>query len=106
MQTEPHRQERTLSRFLQLSRLHFGLIQAPAAVSPPRRIAGSTRQMLRSLVVAGSLGALLGSPAAFAGETSRPAEPGKRNQNTHSPRLKANDLPAHAHRQPIPGKHR
>jgi len=105
MQPEPHWQERTLSRFLQLSRLHLGLIQSPAA-RPPRRIAGSTRQMLRSLVVAGSLGALLGSPAAFAGETSRSTEPGKRNQNTHSPRLKADDQPAHAHRQAIHGKHR
>lgn len=106
MQPEPHWQERTLTRFLQLSRLHLGLIQAPAAIRPPRRVAGSTRQMLRSLVVAGSLGALLGSPAAFAGETSRSTEPGKRNQNTHGARLKADDQPAHAHRQAIPGKHR
>ena len=105
MQPEPHRQERTLSRFLQLSRLHLGLIQAPAAVRPPRRVTGSTRQMLRSLVVAGSLGALFGSPA-FASETSRPAEPGKRHQNTHSPRAKADEQPAYGHRLSIPGKHR
>jgi hypothetical protein len=39
MQPEPHWQERTLTRFLQLSRLHLGLIQAPAAVRQPRRAA-------------------------------------------------------------------
>ena len=74
-------------------------------IKPPRRIAGSTRQMLRSLVVAGSLGALFGSPA-FAGETSRTSEPGKRNQNTHSPRIKAADPSPHSHRLSIPGKNR
>lgn len=105
MQPEPHRQERTLSRFLQLSRLHLGLIQAPAAAKPPRRVTGSTRQMLRSLVVAGSLGALFGSPA-LASETGRPAEPGKRHQNTQSPRIKADDQPSYSHRLSIPGKDR
>lgn len=105
MQPEPHRQERTLSRFLQLSRLHLGLIQATATVRPPRRVAGSTRQMLRSLVVAGSLGALFGSPA-FASESSRPAEPGKRQQNTYSARSKADEQPAYSHRLAVPGKRR
>lgn len=105
MQPEPHWQERTLTRFLQLSRLHLGLIQATTAVRPPRRVAGSTRQILRSLVVAGSLGTLFGSPA-FASETSRPAEPGKRNQSTHSPRIKADDQPPHTYQLPIHGKHR
>src|SRR5574343_316507 len=105
MQPEPHRQERTLSRFLQLSRLHLGLIQAPATVRPPRRVAGSTRQMLRSLVVAGSLGALFGSPA-FAGEAARPAETGKRSPSTHSPRTKADEQSPHDHRISIAARHR
>jgi hypothetical protein len=39
MQPEPHWQERTLTRFLQLSRLHLGLIQAPATVRQSRRAA-------------------------------------------------------------------
>lgn len=105
MQPEPHWQAQTVGRFIELSRLYLGLMPATATIKPPRRIAGSTRQMLRSLVVAGSLGALFGSPA-FAGETSRTTEPGKRNQNTHSPRIKAADPSPHSHRLSIPGKNR
>ncbi|MBP5986767.1 MAG: hypothetical protein KA538_06230 [Azonexus sp.] len=104
MQPEPHWQEQTRARFIALSRLHFGLVQ-PAEIKPPRRVAGSTRQMLRSLLVAGSLGALFGSPA-FASEASRQTEPGKRHPNSHSSRLKADDLQAHANRLSIYGKHR
>src|SRR5574343_773980 len=105
MQPEPHWQEQTLARFLHLSRLYLGLTPAPAAIRPPRRIAGSTRQMLRSLVVAGSLGALFGSPA-FAGEEARPAETGKRSPSTHSPRTKADEQSPHDHRISIAARHR
>ena len=104
MPPEPLCQEQTRARFIELSRLHLGLVQA-TVVEPPRRVAGPTRQMLRSLVVAGSIGALFGSPA-FASEVSRQTEPGKRHQNTQSSRLKADDLNAHAHRLSTHHKHR
>ena len=88
-----------------MRRLLAAVVAGAIGSRPPRRVTGSTRQMLRSLVVAGSLGALFGSPA-FASETARPAEPGKRHQNTHSPRAKADEQPAYGHRLSIPGKHR
>ena len=49
MQTDPHWQEQTLARFILVSRQYFGLMQAPAEIRPPRRVAGSSRKLLRSL---------------------------------------------------------
>lgn len=103
MQTDPHWQEQTLARFMLASRQHLGLMQAPANLKPPRRVAGSTRKLLRSLVVASSLGALFGAPA-FASEASR--EPAKRSPNEHGSRMKADDRAAHAHRLSLHGRNR
>ncbi|NTV71596.1 MAG: hypothetical protein HGA71_15795 [Azonexaceae bacterium] len=103
MQTDPHWQEQTLARFILASRQHLGLMQAPARLAPPRRVAGSTRKLLRSLVVASSLGALFGSPA-FAGEASR--EPAKRSPNEHGARVKADASAAQAHRLSLHGRNR
>ncbi|UCV21081.1 hypothetical protein [Ferribacterium limneticum] len=103
MQTDPHWQEQTLARFILASRQHLGLIQAPTSLRPPRRVAGSSRKLLRSLVVASSLGALFGAPA-LASETSN--EPAKRSPNEHGTRMKANDHSAHAHRLSIHGRNR
>ena len=103
MQTDPHWQEQTLARFILASRQHLGLMQATAGLEPPRRIAGSTRKLLRSLVVASSLGALFGAPA-FASEASR--EPAKRSPNEHGTRVKADDHVAHANRLSLYGRKR
>ena len=103
MQTDPHWQEQTLARFILASRQHLGLMQAPASLGPPRRVAGSSRKLLRSLVVASSLGALFGAPA-FASEASN--EPAKRNANEPGPRVKADDHAAHAHRLSVHGRNR
>ena len=78
MQPDHHWPDRTLARFMQASRQHFGLTRAPMAVRPPRRIAGPRRQ----------------------------TNPAKRNQNAYSPRIRGDDRPAHAHRLSLPGKHR
>ena len=52
--------ERTVATFLETSRIHFNL-------NPPRSHAGSQRWFtgphMRSLLIAGSLGALFGGPA-------------------------------------------
>lgn len=90
MQPNHHWQDQTIARFLHLSRLHLGLQQAPTALRPPHRKARSARHIIRSLIVAGSLGALFGGPA-FACEGSRPADPNKRSNNPHSTRAKADD---------------
>jgi hypothetical protein len=103
MQTDPHWQEQTLARFILASRQHLGLVQAPAGLRPPRRVAGSSRKLLRSLVVASSLGALFGATA-FAGEASR--EPAKRSPNEHGTRMKADNRAAHAHRLSLHGRNR
>jgi len=83
MQPDPQWQKQILARFMHVSRLHLGLLQAPVALRPPRRVAGPSRQILRSLIVAGSLGALFGGPA-FATEASRQTDPTKRSNCTHS----------------------
>lgn len=103
MQTDPHWQEQTLARFILASRQYLGLIQAPTSIRPPRRVAGSTRKLLRSLVVASSLGALFGAPA-LASEASR--EPAKRSPNEHGTRVKADDHVAHANRLSLHGRNR
>lgn len=103
MQTDPHWQEQILARFILASRRHLGLVRAPASLKPPRRIAGSTRKLLRSLVVASSLGALFGTPA-FAGDAGR--EPAKRSPKEHGTRVKADDRAAHAHRLSLHGRNR
>lgn len=104
MQPDRHWQEQTFARFMHESRRYLGLLQAPVIIKPPRRIGGRSRQVLRSLVVAGSLGALFGNPA-FASEASYQLEPGKRNQNTYN-RLKANEPPIHAQRLTAYGRRR
>lgn len=103
MQTDPHWQEQTLAHFILASRQHLGLMQAPASLRPPRRVAGSRRKLLRSLVVASSLGALFSHPA-LACEASR--EPAKRSPNEHGTRMKADDRAAHAHRLSLHGRNR
>jgi hypothetical protein len=103
MQTDPHWQEQTLARFILASRQHLGLMRAPASIRPPRRVAGSTRKLLRSLIIASSLGTLFGAPA-FASEAGR--EPAKRNTNEHSTRLKADQRAVHAHRLSLHGRYR
>lgn len=85
MQTDPHWQEQTLARFILVSRQYFGLMQAPAEIRPPRRVAGSSRKLLCSLLVASSLGALFGTPA-LASQTCN--EPAKRSPNEHGTRIK------------------
>ncbi len=56
-------QDRTVATFLEASRIHFDL-------NPPRSHAGSQRWFagphMRSLLIAGSLGALFGGPARLA----------------------------------------
>ncbi len=101
MQTDPHWQEQALAHFILASRQHLGLMPAPAGLRPPRRVAGSSRKLLRSLVVASSLGALLGAPT-FASEANR--EPAKRNPNEHGTRHKAGDPVAHANRLALHGR--
>lgn len=90
MQPDLQWKEQTIARFMHLSRLHLGLLQAPVAVRPPERAAKPSRQILRSLIVAGSLGALFGGPA-FATDASRAADPTKRSNSPHSARTKANE---------------
>lgn len=103
MQTDPHWQEQTLARFILASRQHLGLMQAPASIKPPRRFAGSSRKLLRSLVIASSLGALFGA-SAFASETSRDAT--KRSPNEPGTRMKADERTLHAHRLSVYGRNR
>jgi hypothetical protein len=98
MQTDPHWQEQTLARFILASRQHFGLIQAPTSIRPPRHVAGSTRKLLRSLVVASSLGALFGAPA-FASGASR--ELAKRSPNEHDTQVQADESAVHTPRLSI-----
>ncbi|MBL8428636.1 MAG: hypothetical protein JNJ95_01915 [Dechloromonas sp.] len=103
MQTDPHWQEQTLARFILASRRHLGLMQAAASPDAPRRVAGSTRKLLRSLVVASSLGALFGAPA-FATEASR--ERARHSPNEHDTQVKADDRAAQAHRLSRHGQYR
>ena len=105
MQTDPHWQEQTLARFILASRQHLGLIQVPASIKPPRRIAGSSRKLLRSLVIASSLGALFSAPA-IASEGSRQSEPVKRSPNAHGPRGNADNQTGHSHRLSGHGRYR
>ncbi len=101
MQSDPPRQAQTLARFMHVSRLYFGLTQPQAALQQ----ADKPRYRWRSLLLAGSLGALFGSPA-FAAEASRQADPAKRNPNAQTTRHKADDPPIPAHRLPVVGKPR
>ena len=103
MQPDHHWQEQTLARFMRVSRLHLGLMRTPVAVRPPRRVAGHCRHILRSLLVAGSLGALF-SGSAFASEGIS-TDSSKRSANAQSARLK-DDQRGYAHRQTLPGKTR
>ncbi|MBS1139328.1 MAG: hypothetical protein H6R13_781 [Proteobacteria bacterium] len=104
MQTDHHWQELTLARFMQISRLHLGLMQAPVAIRPPQRVAGACRHVLRSLLVAGSLGALF-SGTAFASE-SISTDPAKRSENAQSTRTKCNERSAHSIEFSLHGKKR
>lgn len=98
-------QDGTIAQFLHLSRIHLGLMQVPVAAMPPRRIAGNIRHVLRSLIVAGSLGALFGSPA-FASSASREPEPAERNQGAHSLRTVTGNQPNLSHLPSLNGKSR
>lgn len=104
MQPNHHWQEQTLARFMQVSRLHLGLMHTPVAVRPPRRVAGHCRHMLRSLLVAGSLGALF-SGSAFASESTS-ADSTKRSANEQNTRYKGNERVAHHAGLSLHGKHR
>jgi hypothetical protein len=105
MQPNHFWQEQTLARFIQTSRLHLGLMQAPVAVKPPRRVAGPYRQILRSLLVAGSLGALFSGPA-FACEASTQSDPAKRSDKTQSTRFKSDDRGSETHKLSLHDKNR
>ena len=69
------------------------------------RIAGNRRQVLHSLIVAGSLGALFGNPA-FASSASREPEPAERNQGAHSLRTVTGNQPNLSHLPSLNGKSR
>lgn len=103
MQTDPHWQEQILARFILTSRQHLGLMRAPASIKPPPRVAGSSRKLLRSLLIASSLGALFGA-SAFASEANR--EPAKRSPNAHGTRGNADNQAAHSNRLSIYGRNR
>lgn len=105
MHSNRHWHDQTLARFIRVSRRHLGLMQAPVAVRPPRRVAGPCRQILRSLLVAGSLGALFGGPA-FATEASRPPDPAKRSPSAHSTRANGDERPDHSPGFTVDGKYR
>jgi len=105
MQPDQQWQDHTLARFMHVSRRHLGLMQAPVAVRPPRRVAGPSRQILRSLIVAGSLGALVGGPA-FATEASRPTDPAKRSHSAHGARANADEGQDLSQKPSLSGKYR
>lgn len=80
----PHRQARqdkTLAAFLELSRQHFGL-------APPRR-----RPDWRSLLLIGSLGALVGAPA-LAESARRSPEPNEQGQTAQP--VETSVIPRHS----------
>ena len=63
-------QARFIARFIQRSRQHFELVSPTrTAIHPPKQKMHAYRQVLRSLLVAGSLGAAFGGTA-WAGEAS------------------------------------
>lgn len=105
MQPDQQWQDQTLARFMHVSRRHLGLMQAPVAVRPPRRVAGPNRHILRSLIVAGSLGALFGGPA-FATEASRQTDPTKRSHSPHGTRAKADESKDLSQKPSLSGKYR
>ena len=106
MQPEPHWQRQILARFMHASRLHLGLMHTPASIRPPRHIAGSNRKLLRSLLIASSLGALFGNSAYATAEASRQSEPAKRSPNTQSKRTDADNYASYSHRLSIHGRYR
>jgi hypothetical protein len=106
MQPEPHWQEQIIARFMHTSRLYLGLMHTPASIQPPRHIAGSNRKLLRSLLIASSLGALFGNSAYATAEASRQSEPAKRSPNTQSKRTDADNYTTYSHRLSIHGRYR
>ncbi len=70
MQSDPHRQEQTIARFILASRQHLGLTQATGVSHPTQRTRHSSSKLLHALLIASSLGALGGAPA-LASEASR-----------------------------------
>jgi hypothetical protein len=105
MQPEPHWQEQTIARFMHTSRLHLGLMHPTASIRPPRRIAGSNRKLLRSLVIASPLGALFGN-AACATEAGHQTEPAKRSPNMPGKRSATDSYAPHSQRLSIHGRYR
>jgi hypothetical protein len=63
MQSDPHRQEQTIARFILASRQHLGLTQATGVSHPTQRTRHSSSKLLHALLIASSLGALGGAPA-------------------------------------------
>ena len=73
MQSDPHRQEQTIARFILASRQHLGLTPATGVSHPTQRTRHSSSKLLHALLIASSLGALGGAPA-LASEASIPAK--------------------------------
>lgn len=104
MQPDHHWQEQTLARFMRVSRQHLGLADTPAAIRPSRRLAGNGRLILRSLLVAGSLGALFGG-SAFAGESISP-DPAKSSETAPRAGETGDEQAAHSPGLSLHGKNR
>ena len=105
MQSNLQSQDGIIAQFLHLSRIHLGLMQIQVTEMPPRRIAGNMRQVLHSLIVAGTRGTLFGNPA-FASSASREPEPAERNQGAHSLRTVTGNQPNLSHLPSLNGKSR
>lgn len=78
MQTDPSWQPQTLTRFMDTSRQYLGLMWAPVGDQTPQR------PSIRTLLLAGSLGGVLGIPA-YASEAARIPEDSVRNQSADIP---------------------
>lgn len=72
MQSAEIQQARVVANFLMAARRHFGLALAVPPTIRQRGPFGQLRPVIRSLLVAGSLGTVLAQPV-FAQETFRPA---------------------------------
>lgn len=76
MSRSDQRQSPTVARFLLLARRHFGLdLAAAPQYRPARKASRPIRQgLLRTLLIAGSIGGMLGTTAYAAGSETAPAK--------------------------------
>lgn len=105
MQPSHSRQEQILARFIQVSRQHLGLLQPAFAPQPRRRVDGRYSQAIRSLLIAGSLGALC-SGSAFASKAGSQSDPAKRDENPQNSSIESKERGNEAHRPFLDGKTR